>query len=436
MNTRQALEYLEQIQNMGVKFGLDNVRTILESLGNPHQSYPTVLVAGSNGKGSVCAMLTRILSLHGFKVGLYTSPHLVRYEERIRIGEEPIPAQVFGRVLGRLRREISGLIAGGRLSAPPTHFEHLTCLALQYFAEQKVDLAVLEVGMGGRFDATNVVTPQISVITTISPEHQRSLGETIDSIAFEKAGIIKPKVPVVCGVKAPAALRVIRRRAREKQAPLREVFSERTRFQVIPRAGGIVFRYRNGKRTYTLTPSLEGEHQGMNAAVVLTAALELSRIWRPLAEPKMLEGIATTRWEGRLETFLKQPWIVLDGAHNREGALALKHFITTRMGGATVLVFAAMRDKNIRELADILFPLASRILLTRFPYSRAADPQEIARRVPPRFLSRLEEEPDPRSALKRAAALASPQGCVVVAGSIFLVGEIKKLFLDPGAVLA
>jgi len=224
MNYRQCLNYLEQIQTLGMKFGLDNVRTLLAALGNPHQAYPSVLVAGSNGKGSVCAMLTRILTLQGFRAGLYTSPHLVRYEERIRIGGETISAKAFSRVLTRLRSQIERLIGSGKLASPPTHFELLTCAAFMFFAEERVDMAVLEVGMGGRFDATNVVSPVLSVITTISEEHQRSLGESLAEIAFEKAGIIKPGVPVVCGAEAREAVSTIRRRAGEKAAPFIEVF--------------------------------------------------------------------------------------------------------------------------------------------------------------------------------------------------------------------
>lgn len=436
MNTRQALDYLERIQIRGIKFGLDNVRTVLSALGNPHRRYPSVLVAGSNGKGSVCAMLTRIMALHGFKAGLYTSPHLVRYEERIRIGEELIPSKAFNRILNLLRSRIDRLISEGKLVSPPTHFEHLTCLALQYFAEENVDIAMLEVGMGGRFDATNAVTPILSVITTISFEHQKSLGDTLDAIAFEKAGIIKSGVPVVCGVEAPAAVHVIRRKARQESAPLREVFGDGTEWRPLPGKSGPRFRYTREDESYEYTPSLPGRHQGRNAAVALASAVELSRIWQPLARDRILDGLASTRWEGRLETFLRSPWVVLDGAHNREGAHALKAFIEQQRRETVVLVFATMQDKNIEEIADILFPLASKIVLTRYPYSRAASPEEIARRVSSRFQERLEAEPDAGRALRRAASLAGGDGLVAVTGSLFLVGEVKKRFPDPTAVLA
>jgi dihydrofolate synthase/folylpolyglutamate synthase len=215
MNFQQCLEYLEEVQKLGVKFGLDNVRTVLESLHQPHVRYPTILVAGTNGKGSVSAMITRILSLHGFRVGLYTSPHLVSVRERIRIGDTLISKKAFSLRLTFLKENIEALIHAKKLQHHPTYFEILSCLAFLSFKRDKVDFAVLEVGMGGRFDATNVVSPLVSVITTISPEHQKALGETSGQIAFEKSGIMRPGVPVVCGTEDPEALDVLQRRAEE-----------------------------------------------------------------------------------------------------------------------------------------------------------------------------------------------------------------------------
>jgi len=435
MNYRQCLSYLKQIQTLGMRFGLDNVRTILAALGNPHQTYPSVLVAGSNGKGSVCAMLTRILTLQGFRTGLYTSPHLVRYEERIRVGGEPISAKAFSRVLTRLRSQIERLIGLGKLASPPTHFEFLTCAAFRFFAEERVDMAVLEVGMGGRFDATNVVTPELSVITTISEEHQRSLGESLAEIAFEKAGIIKPGVPVVCGAEAREAVHAIRRQAGRNAAPFIEVFGRGNSLTVESSAEGDTFTYTTAAETQVFTPSLPGLHQGKNAAVALTAARELGRLWQPIETEKILTGIATTRWEGRLETFLDLPRVVMDGAHNLEGALALREFIRARLGPPVILVFATMKDKKIEELARVLFPLAERIILTRYPYDRAASPEEIARCAPD-FLDRVEQEPDTAQAVRRALALAGARGVVVITGSLFLVGEVKKLFPDPRSALS
>ncbi len=435
MTYRESLAYLEKIQSLGIKFGLDNVRTILSALGNPHRSYPTVLVAGSNGKGSVSAMLTRILTLHGYKTGLYTSPHLVRYEERIRIADQLISSKSFSRILTRLRSLIERMVSQGKLGSPPTHFELLTCLALAHFSEERVDMAVLEVGMGGRFDATNVATPLLSIITTISEEHQKTLGETLAEIAFEKAGIIKPGVPVVCGVEEASALETIRRQAQESQAPLIEVFAPENCLRHAKSHDGMEFQFSFKGEPYPYTPSLPGRHQGKNAAVAIAAACQLSRFWAPLEKEKILQGIASTQWEGRLETMLASPPVLLDGAHNREGALALQQYIMSHLKWPVIMVFATMQDKKIEELTEILFPLAQKVILTRFPYFRAATPEEIFQRTSPHLQARLEKEPSVEKAVRRALDLAGKVQTVVITGSLFLVGEVKKLFPDPSLFL-
>ncbi len=425
MNYTQCLKYLERIQNLGIKFGLDNVRTVLSSFNNPHQRYASVLVAGTNGKGSVCAMLSRILSLHGFRVGLFTSPHLVKVEERVRVGEVPIARKDFCRTLTVLRKKIEELIAARRLLTPPTYFELLTCLAFLHFEEQNVDIAVLEVGMGGRLDATNVVVPRVSVITTISGEHQQYLGEGLDQIAFEKAGIIKTGVPVVCGVERREAYLTIKKRAEELQAPFSGVFDREGCFVVERKTERLSFVYQSGREKYVFSPSLRGEHQGRNAAVAIVASEQLSRTWRRLEKKKIVEGVETAGWPGRLEVISCRPLVVLDGAHNVEGAQALRKYARDFLPSPLILVFAIMRDKEVEKVARLLFPLAERVILTRFPYFRSSSPEEIMERAPA-FRDRFVLESDPHRAFSLAQRLAGPDGCVLVAGSLFLVGEIKK----------
>lgn len=425
MNYQQCLKYLEYIQNLGIKFGLDNVQTVLSSFHNPHQKYTSVSVAGTNGKGSVCAMLAKVLSLHDLQVGLFTSPHLVRVEERIRVGFRPIPVKSFCRNLTALRERIEKLIASKKLLAPPTYFELLTCLAFLYFEEKEVDIAVLEVGMGGRFDATNVVKPAVSVITTISGEHQKYLGESLSQIAFEKAGIIKPGVPVICGVEEDEAYATIKKRAEELQAPFHGVFSRKDRFLVTKKAQNHSFVYRSDGKEYVFSPFLRGEHQGRNAAVVIVASEQLSEDWRRLEKRKILEGIKKVKWPGRLEVLSRRPLIILDGAHNVEGAQALKKYIQDFCPSPLILIFAIMRDKEIEKIANILFPLAERVMLTRFPYFRASPPEEIEQKIRP-FKDRISIEPNPHKAFNLAKRSAGSDGCVLVTGSLFLVGEIKK----------
>jgi dihydrofolate synthase/folylpolyglutamate synthase len=426
MNEQECNRYLEKIQNLGIKFGLDNVREILRAFHDPHQKFPSVLVAGSNGKGSVCAFLTKIMSLHGFQAGLFTSPHLVDVEERIRIGGEWIPRRTFCRLLTHLKEKVDQLIAAKKLLNPPTYFEHLCCLAFLYFAEQKIDIAFLEVGMGGRFDATNVVDPMVSVITTISAEHQKFLGESLSQIAFEKSGIIKPGVPVVCGVQKQDAYETINGRAAELGAPFYGIFDNEDNFRRKKTSRGYVFTFRVNGETYHYQPSLPGIHQGRNAAAAIAAARILGQRWKKLEKDRIIEGIQTTFWEGRLEYISQKPRVLLDGAHNEEGAEALRDYIREFVHSPVVLVFASMRDKKIERVANILFPLAKNVILTRFPYYRACPPEELAQKAA--FVDKKPRcEPETGEAFRMAQKLAGPDGIVVVAGSLFLVGEIRKI---------
>ncbi|MFB0565087.1 MAG: folylpolyglutamate synthase/dihydrofolate synthase family protein [Candidatus Aminicenantaceae bacterium] len=425
MNYKECLRYLEKIQNLGIKFGLDNVRTILSSLDNPHRKYPSLLVAGTNGKGSVCAMLSHILTLHHLRVGLFTSPHLIKVEERIRIGERPISSQDFCRELTLLRETIEDLITSKKLSSSPTYFELLTCLAFNLFKKKKVNVAILEVGMGGRFDATNVVIPIVSIITTISKEHQKFLGDTLVEIASEKAGIIKPGIPVVCGVTKREAFKTIKEKASELEAPFYGVFDKKDCFNPKKTQSGYSFIYESNSEKYLYSPSLPGKHQGENAAVVIVASERLSKNWKRLEKENIIKGIEGTRWEGRLEILPSNPRVILDGAHNEEGARALKSYIQEFITAPLILVAAFMRDKKIETIANILFPLAERIILTRFPYYRAATPEEICDKAL-EFKDKIILEPNTKKALEMALFQANPQGCILFTGSLYLVGEVKK----------
>jgi dihydrofolate synthase/folylpolyglutamate synthase len=430
MNQQECKQYLERIQNLGIKFGLDNVREILRTFQEPHRKFPSVLVAGSNGKGSVCAFLDCILSLHGFRTGLFTSPHLVDVEERIRINRKAIARRDFCRLLTRLRNNIEKLIEAKKLLSPPTYFEHLCCLAFLHFAEKKVDMALCEVGMGGRFDATNVVDPMVSVITTISAEHQKFLGESLSQIAYEKSGIIKPGIPVVCGVQNEDAYATIKSRAEELGAPFYGLFGKKGNFKEQKRGRGYVFSFRINGETYSYEPGLLGRHQGRNAAVAITVSRILGRRWKKLNKTKIIQGIQTTRWEGRLEVLSENPLVLLDGAHNEEGAEALRDYLKEFANSPVVLVYASMRDKKIERIASILFPLAKKVILTRFPYYRAYPPEELASRLSSSGSEIICQE-DAGKAFRMAKRLAGPEGIVLVAGSLFLVGEVKKATQTP-----
>ncbi|MCJ7487387.1 MAG: Mur ligase family protein, partial [Candidatus Aminicenantes bacterium] len=287
---------------------------------------------------------------------------------------------------------------------------------------------VLEVGMGGRFDATNVVRPLVSVITTIAKDHEKHLGSSLKKIAFEKAGIIKPGVPVVCGVRSGDAHREIRRVARERGASIVEAFGPGRTLDVRPVRGGFRFAYPGERGRYAFSPALAGRHQGANAAVAIAAAEVLSRIWKPLDKAKIIKAIGETRWEGRMETVRTRPLVLLDGAHNPEGAAALAAHIRETIGRPVILVFAAMQDKDIRSMTRILFPVCGAVILTRVPYKRSATPEELAAAAPP-FKGRILLEPDTRKAVRLAMAESLGRTPVVIAGSLFLIGEIKRLGL-------
>jgi len=430
MTPSECRDYLGHLQHFGIKLGLENIATLCLALGNPQNRFLSIHVAGTNGKGSVSAMLAEITREHGLRTGLYTSPHLARVEERIRVDGASIAPKRFRELLAGLKSVIDRLMAEGRLAYHPTYFEVVTALAFLEFAGRDVEVAVLEVGMGGRFDATNVVRPLVSIITTIARDHETHLGSTLGKIAFEKAGIIKPGIPVVCGVRGGPALREIRRVARERGAPLTEVFGPGRTLECAKIREGYRFVYADENGRYAFSPGLAGRHQGDNAAVAIAAAEVLSRIWRPIEKAKILAAIRETQWEGRLETVRRRPLVVLDGAHNVEGVTALVSHIKDVIRRPVVLVFAAMKDKDLRSMTRILFPAASTVVLTRVPYKRSASPEDLLAAAPP-FKGRVLLEPDTRRAVDLALAESQGRAPVIIAGSLFLIGEVKRLRLFP-----
>lgn len=426
MNFQEAIHYLNSLQLFGVKFGLENIRTILSAINNPQEKFPSILVGGTNGKGSVCAFLAKIFSLHGYKVGLYTSPHLVSVRERIRVGGMLISEKEFAEGTRYLKSKVDKLLSSGQLLAPLTYFEFLTALAFLYFAQREIDLAVVEVGMGGRFDATNILNPICSVITSVSFDHEKFLGSTLSQIAKEKSGIIKEKRPVVTSETEEEALRILREKAVAMNAPLIKVVEQEDDLKLIAREGlKTRFSFSWKGKNFTFTPSLLGFHQGRNAACALVVAKVLSQKWFSLEEKKIIEGLEKARWEGRLEILSESPLFLVDGAHNPSGARALQSFIDDVCPHPDLLIFACMRDKKIAEMASILFPAPKRIILTRLPYHRAAFPKEILREALT-YKNKITIIPDVKLALDEIKRHTSREGIVIAAGSLYLVGEIKK----------
>jgi dihydrofolate synthase / folylpolyglutamate synthase len=425
------------------KFDLAQVRVLLAALDHPERRFPSVLIAGTNGKGSTAATLASILAASGVRTGLYTSPHLVRINERIRIDGEPISDDDFTRLHELVERTAERLVDESRLPSHPSFFEMLTAIAFDYFTRQKVGMAVLEVGMGGRLDATNTVEPLLSVITDISLDHQKFLGNTVEEIAREKAGIIRPGGVVVTLPQQPAANDVIGNAILDQNAqavsavpyvPPVSPAASSTEYRLtdyVKNRPRLVSRYPLqvlGKQILVETP-LIGRHQLRNVALAVAASAELKGQGFPITPESIERGIRETRWPGRFQIIPRSadsPEYVLDVAHNPAGAWALRSTLSACYPDQPLtLVFGVLRDKAIGEIAEILFPLAERVVATRADNPRSATVEEI-RHAAVRTSVEILESPDVASALVRARETAGPQGVIAVTGSIYIVGEAMR----------
>jgi dihydrofolate synthase/folylpolyglutamate synthase len=424
------------------KFDLANIQVLAAHLGHPERAHPSVHVAGTNGKGSVAAMLESILRVSGraagLRIGLYTSPHLERINERIRVSGEPIADADFAAVFTRVLAATEELLAigparpgGPGLAAHPTFFECVTAMAFEHFARAPVDFGVYEVGMGGRLDATNIVAPEVAVITAIDFDHENYLGHSIEAIAGEKAGIIKPDAWVVSAAGREDARAVVARRAAEINARLVDVATAyRSDVAPAPREGcyRVSVRPAAGGPTIEFTLSLAGRHQAENAVAAVAAARLLAERGFPVTDEAIVRGLESVRWPGRLDRVGDAPAVYIDGAHNPAGARALAAFFTEHLAGRRLaLVYGAMRDKAVDEIAGLLFPLAWRVILTEPRQARAVSPASLewlAREHAP--AGGVEMVRDPAEALDRAVALAAPDGVVLATGSLYLAGELLR----------
>jgi dihydrofolate synthase / folylpolyglutamate synthase len=411
-----TLQKIYKLYGGMIDLRLDRMDRALALFGHPEKQFPSVHIAGTNGKGSTSAMLQHILHLAGYRTALYTSPHLVSFTERMRVGDDEISQDQ----VVKLAREIEQRT--GAAGVPLTFFEFVTVMAFIYFARQKVDVAVVEVGLGGRLDATNVVTPVVSVITTISKDHEAYLGPDVLSIAREKGGIIKPAVPVVCGRLPADVAQLLGAIARERNSPAYFLASD-FRFSL---KNEEVFDYTGIKQHFfNLKVGLRGRHQRVNAAVAL-AALELATERFPVSEHVLREGLATVYWPGRLEVILNRPTVILDGAHNSEGVQALIDEIMGFPRGRKVrLLFAAMADKEWALMVSALAKVVNEFVFTRVEMERSADPEHLAQKVNHLIPHRVMH--DSRAALRTLLDESRPEDIIVVAGSLYLLGEIRPM---------
>jgi dihydrofolate synthase/folylpolyglutamate synthase len=439
------LAWLFGLEQFGIKFGLENITAIVEGLGHPERAFQSVHVAGTNGKGSVTAMIDAVLLAAGYRSARYTSPHLLDLSERFVIGGHPIDQAVLGAAVEEVRASIERL-PGHQLTSQPTFFEVTTAVAFHLFRQMRVDVAVCEVGLGGRLDATNVLRPMVTAITSIGFDHQRYLGNTLREIAHEKAGIIKPQVPVVVGRVDDAVRQEIERIAGRLQAPVVHAWSG-VKAERLPRAakgsaggdpqqtdappGGIDLNNRieleTPIRNYgALTMPLPGDHQIDNAVVAIRSLEMLAGLGINVPDASIASGFAAVRWPGRLDLrrLPDDRLALLDAAHNPDGAAALGAFLASKSMSKLPLVFAVMRDKDADGILRHLVRRISALVLTRASNRRSADPSELAqlaRRLDPDLPILI--EPAPPAALEAAWRLSST---IIVAGSIFLLGDVMR----------
>ncbi len=433
MGLREAEAYLYSLGNEveAMKLGLENIRTLLAALGEPHKNYLKVQVAGTNGKGSVCAFLDSICGEAGIRRGLYTSPHLVSITERIKIDGVEVSEDEFARLASLVREASERLLAEGKLTYTPTFFEQVTAIALTAFAEAHVELAILETGLGGRLDATTAANAEIAAITRIDLDHQEYLGETIEEITAEKAAIIRPETQdVILGEQSRDVMQLLRKHCAD--LGLNPLNDEYEPWRLLANGDGTVTVILSLYQHPPITLGLRGAHQTENAqtAVQIAKALKYDGLFLAFKdgeqEFRIVEGLEKAQHPGRLEYVGN---FLLDGAHNIGGARALRAYLDEFERRPITLIFGAMKEKDIREIAEIIWPRAERVILTRPANTRALSPDELWAQASASFdKSKVVKTENVADALEKAREFTPPGGIILVTGSLYLVGEVKKLF--------
>jgi len=435
-------------QAAAAKFNLENITVLDERLGHPSRAYPSAHIAGTNGKGSTAAFLESVLRHAGLRTGLNTSPHLEKINERIRIDGNEISDEEFAAVFTRIHETIEQLLADGKLRAHPTYFECVTAMAMEHFARRRVDFAVFEVGLGGRLDATNILAPAVTIITPVDFDHENFLGHSLQEIATEKAGILKPKTPVVVAQQLPESRAVILKRAKELGSPVIEtnvayrihekpVRAEQSRLESFA-AGSIAATIVEVSSGWSLaiSPSLAGHFQVQNALNAVAAARVLASGGLHVTDGAIATGISKTVWPGRLEKLQAHPDVYLDGAHNPAAARELAAFLAENCASRKIwLIYGALRDKSVDELAGWLFPLAAEVVFTEPRTPRAISASQLAE-IAGHHARHSEIIPDAERALGHVLANAQPEDAVFVCGSLYLVGQLRAYWKNRARVAA
>ncbi|MEW6455681.1 MAG: folylpolyglutamate synthase/dihydrofolate synthase family protein [Acidobacteriota bacterium] len=429
MDFNEALAYLNSVEKFGIRLGLSNIEFLLKSFDNPQNKFKTIHIGGTNGKGSVCSMVFEALKRAGYKTGLYTSPHLIDITERIRVNDDCISKAEFSEIISEIRKKINSSIFKKNLVGHPTYFEILTLAGFLFFEKEKIDVGVIEVGLGGRFDATNVIYPEISAITNVSYDHENYLGKKLSEIAFEKAGIIKARIPVVYGGKKGIAYFTIKEKAIEVKSPLIWVNSKENIFGINRLENRYLFSLKTPRFSYEFTPSLQGRHQGENALVSIFILEELRKKGWNISPEQIKNSIENTKWEGRLETINTNPQIILDGAHNPHAIKRLKEYIEENIDKKIALIFGAMRDKDIFRMAKLMFPMSERVILTKANTERAAEPLFIMK-ISKAKTKNIEIMDNVKLAIEKLTKECSDDFVILITGSLYLVGEAKKALIE------
>jgi dihydrofolate synthase/folylpolyglutamate synthase len=428
MNYEEALGYIHSTLKFGSKLGLQNITELLNRLGNPHKAFPSVHVAGTNGKGSVTAMTANILHKAGYKTGMFISPYLERFTERIQVNFEEISQDDLARLTGLVKEKISEMIKDGYNH--PTEFEVVTALGFLYFAEQKIDIAVVEVGLGGRLDATNVIHPLVSIITSISYDHMYILGNTLKEIAFEKGGIIKPGVPVVSYPQEEEAAKVFEDLTTERNAPYYPIAKEQI-LEKYSTFGEQCFDFLyEDKAIENIRIHLPGKHQMLNAACALACITVLRKQGYAIDDSAVYAGMEATRWPGRLELIKENPMIVLDGAHNPSGAQTLADAVRLYFPGKNIhLILGVFKDKDVDNVAKILCSVASEVTVTMSDSPRATDISDLANIVR-KYHSGADIQPSLNEAIPFAVKRLKENDILIISGSLYLIGEARTILLN------
>jgi len=418
MNYNQAIDWLYSFQKYGIKLELDRIKFICKKLKNPQKNYAIIHIGGTNGKGSVCRFIGSILTCAGYKTGIYTSPHLQRFSERFLINDKEISEKKIIELVEKVKPIAKDMIKKDDI---PTFFEIVTAMAFEYFSDEKVEYAVIEVGLGGRYDATNVVDPLVSVITNVSLEHQKTLGKTIKEISREKAGIIKDNIPAITAAKDDA-LDVIKKYANKKNAPLQVI--DKNHWETIDSQKFLI----NGSlNDYTVKTNMRGSFQGENIAIAIAAveSLEVNGVF--ITDESIAIGIEKTVNPGRMEIISSNPCILLDGAHNIAGMKILKETLNDDFEfDKLILVLGILSDKNIEEMLKIISPISDVIVVTKSKNDRACSPIRLKEMIKK---SNVVVKDSISEAVEYAKETAKKQDLICITGSLFTVGEARDILL-------